>query len=256
MTVSFFVLLVRIPFWVAFVPAVVVVHRVGVLLHEYFHGIPFRKYRYNLAVVTILDGLLLMFGMFELFRGTHLAHHRWLNTELDSAKETAGRRSGVRVLDMLASTEAVQHVFYLVDALRGKKTYISAMRILLGTVLSFVAISCWHFLGHPEIVWRIFAITIFTSIVPVSLRGAIEHHSYPNDPNFANEYKVWIPLFHLNRHIHHHEEPTLPWYLLQFRTSTPLSHWNYFTCWFQVYVRREFVLMQPMPGRPLLSKAL
>ncbi len=31
------------------VPGVLLAHRIGVLLHEYLHGIPFRNYRNNLA---------------------------------------------------------------------------------------------------------------------------------------------------------------------------------------------------------------
>ena len=89
-----------------------------------------------------------------------------------------------------------------------------------------------------------------TTLVPISLRGAIEHHSHRGDPGFANEYRVWIPLFNLNRHVHHHEEPTVPWYLLEYRTHNPLHEWNYVTHWVNVYLRREFVLMQPMRKGP------
>ena len=31
-------------------------------------------------MLSVVDGLTLMFGTLELFRGTHLSHHRWLNT--------------------------------------------------------------------------------------------------------------------------------------------------------------------------------
>jgi fatty acid desaturase len=83
LTVLLFVLLLRAPLWVAFVPCAILQHRIGVLLHEYIHGIPFSRYRSNLRVLVFFDGLLLTYGFGELFRGTHLAHHRWLNTERD-----------------------------------------------------------------------------------------------------------------------------------------------------------------------------
>jgi len=253
LTIAYFALLILVPFWIAFLPGVVIAHRIGVLLHEYLHGIPLRRYRYNHAVVTLFDGLMLMFGLLELFRGTHLAHHRWLNTDLDPAKETAGRTGGRRLVDLLAVLEAIQFLIYFRDALAGRKPYVRRGRLLLGAILSVATILVWIQAGHPEVAWKTFAIMVFTMLVPVSLRGAIEHHSHSGDPEFANEYKVWIPLFNLNRHIHHHEEPSVPWYLLKFRTERPLSRWNYFTRWFRVYVKRDFVLMQPMSGAAVKS---
>ena len=73
-------------------------------------------------------------------------------------------------------------------------------------------------------VWKLIAINAFTVLVPASLRGAIEHHGPPGATGFANEYRVWITLFNLNRHVHHHEDMRCPWYLLQFRTPQPLAH--------------------------------
>src|SRR5687768_7663961 len=96
LTIAMFTLLLRMPFWLAFLPCALIQHRIGVLLHEYIHGIPFRRYRLNLRVLSFFDGLLLMFGLTELFRGTHLAHHRWLNTKGDPAFVAAqdnGRRA-------------------------------------------------------------------------------------------------------------------------------------------------------------------
>lgn len=50
-----------VPFWIMFVPGVLLAHRIGILLHEYLHGIPFRSYRRNLAVYGFFDGAMLMF---------------------------------------------------------------------------------------------------------------------------------------------------------------------------------------------------
>jgi hypothetical protein len=95
---------------------------------------------------------------------------------------------------------------------------------------------------------KILLLTAFNTLVPVSLRGALEHHSHPGDTAFANEYRVVIPLFNLNRHVHHHEDPRCPWYLLQYRTEKPLWTLHYITHWFHVYVLRDYVLMRPMPA--------
>jgi fatty acid desaturase len=251
--VLFFALLLLVQFWLAFIPGVVIAHRIGVLVHEYFHGIPFRRYRDNLAVVSFFDGLMLTFGLLEVFRGTHLAHHRWLNTELDPTRE-AITDPGSNMRDRLAAHPAVQNLIYLRDQLRGERPYVHGRRILLGAILSLTTVVSWWQLGHPEVIWKTLAIIIFTTLVPVSMRGAIEHYSYSGDPNFANEYRVLFPLLNINRHIHHHEQPTVPWYLLKFRTECPLSNWNYFTHWFRVNVKRDFVLMQPMNKMVVKSK--
>ena len=89
-------------------------------------------------------------------------------------------------------------------------------------------------------------LTIFNTLVPISFRGAVEHNSAPDDPAFANEYKVLIPLFNLNRHIHHHLAPRRPWYLLEYQTERPLWTVHYFTHWFRVYLTRDYVLMRPV----------
>ncbi len=244
-----FLLLLKVPFWLAFVPCALIHHRIGVLLHEYMHGIPFERYRHNLWVLSFFDGLMLMFGSLDLFRGTHLAHHRWLNTENDpafTAKTSASARSGVA--GSLGALEGFQYVAYLAEAFRGRHPYVVRSRILLGMALSAAWIGFWAWTGRGDVVWKILGLTAFNMLGPVSLRGAIEHHSRPDDPEFANEYRVWIPLFNLNRHVHHHEDPRCPWYLLEFRTGTPLRTIHYLTHWFHAYVWRDYVLMQPMPA--------
>jgi fatty acid desaturase len=246
LTSAYFALLVSTPFWIAFVSGVVIAHRIGILLHEYLHGIPFRHYRNNLAIASLFDGLLLMFGMLELYRGTHLSHHQWLNTDGDPAMETTRRARRNRMRDLCAAPEAIQFLIYLRDAFRGKRPYVRRNRLLIGVVLSTLSVLFWVWIGRGDVVWKMLGITAYTTLLPISLRGAIEHHSYRGDPRFANEYRVWIPMFNLNRHIHHHENPRAPWYLLEFRTKNPLSLGHYMTYWFRVYLKRDLVLMQPM----------
>ena len=53
LTAALFALLQRLPLWIAFVPCAIIQHRIGVLLHEYIHGIPFRRYRTNLLVLSV-----------------------------------------------------------------------------------------------------------------------------------------------------------------------------------------------------------
>jgi fatty acid desaturase len=221
-----------------------------VLLHEYIHGIPFARYRHNLVVLSFFDGLMLMCGSLDLFRGTHLAHHRWLNTENDPAftvKRSTLARSGVA--RWIGALEGVQHLVYLVEALQGRHPYVLRSRIALGALLSGAWIAFWIAVGRVDVIGKIVLLTAFNMLGPVSLRGAVEHHSYPGDPAFANEYRVCIPLFNLNRHVHHHEDPRCPWYLLQYRTAKPLWTLHYLTHWFHVYVFRDYVLMRPMPSR-------
>jgi len=245
-TIAYFAILLYVPFWLAVVPGVILAHRIGTLLHEYIHGIPFRRYRYNHAVVTFFDGLMLMFGTLEMFRVSHLLHHRWLNTERDNAREKRKKIGKNKVLDVIAGLEVVQYLMGVGEAIRGKQAQVRRGRMLLGAILSIATIGVVIAVGRPDMVWKMMAVTLLTMLVPVSLRAAIEHHGAPDDPHFANEYKVWIPLFNLNRHIHHHEDPTLPWYRLQWRTEQPLSRSRYVTHWLHVYVKRDYVLMRPM----------
>jgi fatty acid desaturase len=247
LTATFFALLLRLPFWIAFVPCAIVQHRIGVLLHEYIHGIPFARYRTNLRVLTACDACFLMFGLLDLFRATHLAHHHWLNTEKDPAHGAAHAARHGR-LGRLGALEGVQHLVYLVDSFRGRHPYVIPSRIVLGAGLSSACVAFWFAVGLPGVVVKVIVLTLYNTLVPVSLRGAVEHHSHPGDPSFANEYRVLIPLFNLNRHVHHHEDPRCPWYRLEYRTAAPLPAIHYLTHWFRAYLTRDYVLMRPMPA--------
>ncbi len=248
MTASLFTLLLAVPFWVALVPGVAIAHRIGILLHEYFHGIPCRRYRDNLAVLSVFDGLLLLFGLLELIRGLHLAHHRWLNSDLDPVNEPVPSFRWKRLNDLLLLQTTMQSVAWLSRAIRGQKPYVKGSRIWLGAALSVAVMGAWQLLGHPEMIWKTLAISVVTLVVPVSIRGAIEHYSFRGDPHSANEYEVAIPMFNANRHVHHHLEPTVPWYLLEFTTPAPLPRWSYFRHWFRAFVTHDFVLMPPPDG--------
>ncbi len=255
LTVVLFALLLRLPLWLALLPCALIHHRIGVLLHEYIHGIPFARYRHNLWVLSFFDGLMLMFGLMDLFRATHLAHHRWLNTKNDpafTAKQQELARHGVG--RWLGALEGTQHLLYLVESFRGKHPYVIPSRIVLGVLLSLAWIGFWISIHRVDVVATLFLLTAFNTLGPVSLRGALEHHSHPDDLSFANEYRVVIPLFNLNRHVHHHEDPRCPWYLLQYRTKTPLWTLHYITHWLRVYVTRDYVLMQPMPGARIRTR--
>lgn len=256
LTIIFFGLILRCDFRWAVFPGVLLAHRIGVMLHEYIHGIPFRNYRHCLAVLALYDGLLLMFGLLELFRGTHLSHHRWLNRDGDSGYSEARRTpSRNRIWRLLISLEATQHMRFYIEAWHGRHPYVRGSRMLVGVAGSLAWVGIWVALGRPDMIWKLGLIAALTTTIPVSLRGAVEHHSEPGNTSFANEYRVWIPLFNLNRHVHHHEQPRKPWYLLEFRTPRPLSEWSYYTHWFRVYLGKELVLMKPMREEPVNSKA-
>jgi fatty acid desaturase len=253
LTASMFALLLWLPFWQAFVPCALIQHRIAVLLHEYIHGIPFTRYRTNLLVLSVFEGVLLTFGLAELFRGTHLAHHRRLNTDGDPAFTAERPRSDARWTSIFA-LEGIQHLLYLAGTCRGRHPYVVPARIALGACLSVASASLWIALGFRSIPWALLALTAYNTLIPVSFRGAVEHHSHPGDEGFANEYRVVIPLFNLNKHVHHHLDPRCPWYQLQYQTPRPLWTVHYFTYWFRVYLTREFVLMRPLT-RPIPRRA-
>ncbi|HEY4642374.1 MAG TPA: fatty acid desaturase [Thermoanaerobaculia bacterium] len=250
MTCALFALILFVPFRYAFIPAALIAHRIGVMMHEYIHGIPFRRYANCLGVLVFYDGLMLMFGLLELFRATHLSHHRWLNSPGDSAFDNLDVKNDPnRLRGAFVSLEVTQHLKFYWEALHGLHPYASPKRIAFCVAQSCAWIALWVYTGRTDVIWKIAALTAFTTAVPVSLRGAVEHHAEADHAGFANEYKTLIPLFNLNKHVHHHEQPTLPWYLLEFRTAAPL-HWrNYYTYWFRAYIRKELVLMHPMRHR-------
>ena len=240
-------LLLATPFWLACIPCALLHHRVGILLHEYIHGIPFRRHQRNLLVLSLFDGLLISFGMLEVFRVSHLAHHTWLNTEKDPAFQ-AEKDKGHRLsfLGLLQVLEFSQHAGYALKAWTGGLPGVQRSRMVLGFLQSAAWILLWIQMGLPGMVVKLLALNLITSLSS-SLRGAIEHHSQPGDSNFSNEYRVLIPLFNLNRHLDHHLHPTRPWYRREFVTAQPLSPGCYWTYWYRVYVSREYVLMPP-PG--------
>jgi len=252
LTLVYYGLVLFVPFWIAFIPLVILTHRIGTLLHEYIHGIPFRRYTRNHAVVTFYDGFMLMFGTLEMFRVSHLRHHRWLNTDNDEASAKRAKVGWNFVLDIIAGIEVVQYLIGFAHAIMGKTAKVRRARIAFAALLSVVTILFWIRIGRGDVVWKMIAVTLFTMLVPVSLRAAIEHYSYEGDPNFANEYKVWVPLFNVNKHIHHHEDPGVPWYLLKWRTAQPLPKWFYVSHWIHVYIKRDFVLMRPMRERDVI----
>jgi fatty acid desaturase len=250
--VSMMAILLYWPAWVAIVPCALIHHRIGILLHEYVHGIPFRRYRRNTVVLSLLDGLLLSFGMLEVFRATHLAHHRWLNTDKDPVMQAENdKRAHPSILLAGMALEATQHAKYYLTFLQGKYPHGKRRRIFAGIALSLVWMAFWFAVGRSSMILMLTILNLSTSLAS-SLRGAIEHHSTPDDPSFANEYRTWIPLFNLNRHVDHHLHPAKPWYLLEFRTGRPLPPRCYWTHWYHAYIKRDYVLM-PAPAAPSRS---
>lgn len=246
MLAAHFALLVYAPLWLAFVPGVLLVHRVGILGHEYIHGIPLKQTRHCLAVVTAIDGVMTLFGVYELYRGMHLAHHRWLNQAGDPAMEHTERERARGLRALLGAGEVGKTLGQLALALRGQHSHARAQRIVFGALASLAWIGLWAYLGRLDVPLHNALIVVVTAAVPSSLRAAIEHNAEPTNPAFANEYEVLLSLFNLNRHVHHHLEPGRPWYALEFKTDRPLPWTCYFTHWYRVHITREFTTMQPM----------
>ena len=254
MTLALFALLLCAPFPAAFFPAVLLLHRIGVMVHEYIHGIPFRQYRHSLRVLAFVDGVTLSFGLLEFFRVTHLMHHRWLNSRGDATYDNAhappiGTRAAV------LPAVITRHVTSYLLALRGRHLHVRCAQSQLGLAGTVLWMGLWLAIGRSDIIWKLLLLVAFTSAVPVSLRRVIEHYSESGASGFANEYRVLIPLFNINRHIHHHEQPRVPWYALQFRTAVPLPWHVYFSYWFRAHIRKELVLMRPMPSSRVRARS-
>jgi fatty acid desaturase len=230
-------------------------HRIGIVLHEYMHGIPLRRYADNLAVFSAVNGLLATFGLLEVFRGNHLAHHRWLNTDkdpgywsADALKPRAERRQGaLGFLSglLMADHGPLMYVKLLFRAVSGEHPYIRPRRIVLEVFLSAAVVTAWALAGYARVPAMLLMLHIL--VVPAGMcRGAMEHTSHSHDDHFANEYRVWLPMFNMNRHIDHHMNPTTPWYRLRFRTERPQATVEYWTHWYRTFIRRELVFMKPM----------
>jgi fatty acid desaturase len=240
------------PLWLALIPCMVIQHRIEILLHDYIHGSVFRRYKHNLLVLTAMDGLLLHFGALEIFRGTHLAHHRWMNTENDpgfwAEPKTQSRLAAAFPLWRLLRTlrdDVSLYMRFPFEPRQLRYIYVKPYRAISGAVLSVTWILICFAIGLAQVPVALIAIQL-SLIVPLSLRAAVEHSSYPGDSDFANEYRVLLPLFNRNRHVHHHLEPAVPWYLLRFRTPNPLPPLSYWRHWYHVFIKRDYVLMQPL----------
>lgn len=250
MTLAMFALLLWTPLAIAFLPCALLHHRIGILVHEYIHGIPFRRYRDNLVVTTLYDGMLLSFGFVELFRATHLAHHKWLNSERDPAHQAAapgGPRS--RILRAIWALEAPQHFRFMWQAFTGKVPIVRPVLLVVGIASSFAWLAFWIAIGRADVVLGLVVLAAVTTLVSSSLRGAIEHHDEPGMAHTTNEYRTVLPIFNMNRHIHHHASPTTPWYRLRFQTAAPLPRRVFVTHWFRVYVTRRYKMLSPEASR-------
>ena len=158
MTVALFAMLLAWPFWMAAVPAVLLTHRIGVMMHEYIHGIPFRRYANCLRVLAIYDGMTFMFGLLELFRATHLSHHRWLNSPGDSGFDNLHvKEHPNQVMGTIAALEVTQHLKFYWEALHGLHPYARPRRIAFGFVTSCAWIVFWIAVGRPDMVWKLMA---------------------------------------------------------------------------------------------------
>ena len=251
---SEFALILWSPLWAAILPCLLTHHRIGIILHEYMHGIPFRRYGHNLWVFSTVNGLLMTFGLLEVFRGNHLAHHRWLNTEKDpgfwTTQTAETKRPTLPLFLLLGQLLRGDHgpllyIKLLYKSVTSRHPYVRPDRILIESAMSLFWIGFWVLIGLPKVP-LILAVLHVGIVPPTAFRGAIEHTSYRGDTNFANEYKVKIPLFKMNRHIHHHLDPKCPWYLLELCTPKPLSSINYWTHWYHTFIKRDYVFMQPM----------
>lgn len=253
--VAEFGLILYAPFWVMLWPCILIHHRVGILLHEYMHGTPFRRYKHNLWLLSIFNSLILTFGFQEVFRGTHLEHHRWLNTPQDpsywSQQEGGPDNIFLRPFWLLYRSFRGDHgislyVKHFLGMRKGNHRQVRLDRVAIEAGLSAGWALFWILLGLYNVPLTLLFLH-FCVWPPGAFRGTLEHSSHPGNRSFANEYRVHIPLFNMNRHIHHHMDPKCPWYLLEFKTPHPLPPSVYWTHWYHIFVKRDYVFMQPMP---------
>jgi len=133
----------------------------------------------------------------------------------------------------------------LASTQQGRHPYVKPARVLVEALLSTLVLFSWIVLGLYRVPIAL-VVLHFCIWPPAAFRGTLEHSSLPGDTNFANEYRVRIPLFNMNRHIHHHMDPTCPWYKLEFKTPNPRPPYVYWTHWYHVFLKRDYVFMQPM----------
>ena len=75
-------------------------------------------------------------------------------------------------------TLEITHYFaFYWEAWRSRHPYVRSHRLALGVGLSLASIAFWIAVGRGDVVWKLMVLTAFTTAVPVSFRGAIEHHS-------------------------------------------------------------------------------
>ncbi len=117
-----------------------------------------------------------MFGLMELFRGTHLTHHRWLNAEGDNASRMEESRPGNGWLNLFTSNEVTVHLIYLWEALHGRQPVVRISRVLFGAAFSTICVVGWLLLDRGDVAGKLIAVNMVTVFVPASLRAAIEHH--------------------------------------------------------------------------------
>ncbi len=208
-------------FWVVFFPCVILGHRIGILLHEYMHGIPFQRLPYQSPGRELLGRLVADVRALGALpgdapRAPQVDEHR------------AG--SGVRDREVVALSGSRPG-----PALEPRRRPVFSLPVPVVPWATSVRTPA------PNRPWSrsLVGLDRFWDTDRASRhraegagdlhlhdhdpRGAVEHHSYRGDQAFSNEYRVLIPLFNLNKHHHHHEEPRRPWYLLDFRTPQPLT---------------------------------
>ena len=171
--------LLALPLWIAFLPCLVLHHRIGILLHEYMHGIPLTRYQHNLWVLSLVNGFLMTFGVMEVFRGNHLAHHRWLNTEKDPgfwrARSTGRQEAGGwwhTVRDIARGRHGpFMHLKLLYGSAKAHP-YIKRRRVVAEIAVSSVALASWLAMDLPLVPLSVAALHLAV-IPPAAFRGAL-----------------------------------------------------------------------------------
>jgi sphingolipid 4-desaturase/C4-monooxygenase len=211
------------PWWwlvaAAFLVGALLVHAVGVLIHEATHNLVFRGAAANKALALLANVPLIVPGAID-FRDKHLAHHRHLGEE----REVDFQRPAAEVVAWVG-TSAFRKLLWLVfgsfmsarsldDAgpERDDKGHVDPW-IAANFLVELVSTAAIGVLMGPRAIVYLLLSGLFTfGAHPVSLRGYAEHFDQtPEQPTNSYYGPLNLLSFNVGYHVEHHDLPAVPW---------------------------------------------
>jgi sphingolipid delta-4 desaturase len=210
------------PWWglvaAAFFVGAVLVHALGVLIHECTHNLVFHSTATNKALALLANVPLVVPGAID-FRDKHLAHHRHLGEE----REVDFQRPADEVVAWVG-TSAARKLLWLVfgsflsaRSLEAGQERDDASRVDPWIVANFavqlVSTAAIGALMGPRAIVYLLVSGLFTfGAHPVSLRGYAEHFDQtPEQPTNSYYGPLNVLSFNVGYHVEHHDLPAVPW---------------------------------------------